>query len=64
MEKNDDGKPAITKVRLRPHLIFVGDQLPTDAQIEAMHEEAHHQCFLANSVKTEIVVEAIAPQYL
>lgn len=61
MEKNKDGKVAITKVRLRPQVTFVGDNPPTDKQVEKMHQEAHHSCFLASSVKTEIVVEVIAP---
>jgi organic hydroperoxide reductase OsmC/OhrA len=61
MEKNEDGNLAITKVRLRPQVTFAGDNSPTREQIETMHEEAHHQCFLANSVKTDIAVEAIAP---
>ncbi len=61
MEKNEDGKLAITKVRLRPQIIFVGDNSPTDKRIQEMHQAAHHSCFIASSVKTEIVVEAIAP---
>lgn len=60
MEKNEDGKLAIMIVRLRPQVIFARDNLPTNQQIEAMHEEAHHHCFLANSVKTKIIVEAIS----
>ncbi|WP_226586770.1 hypothetical protein [Microseira wollei] len=54
------GKLALAKVYLRPQAIFAGDNLPTDKQIEEMHEAAHHSCFLANSVKTEIIVQAIA----
>ncbi len=61
MEKNKDGKVAITKVRLRPQITFIGDNLPTDKQVEEMHQEAHHSCFLASSVKTEIIVEVMAP---
>lgn len=61
MEKDESGKLAITKIRLRPQITFIGDNLPTNQQIEAMHQEAHHQCFLANSVKTEIGIEAIVP---
>lgn len=61
MEKNEDGKLAITQVRLRPQITFTEDNLPTDEQIEALHKEAHHCCFLANSVKAEIVIEAITP---
>jgi len=60
MEKNEDGRLAITKIYLRPEVSFTGDNLPTEQQIKVIHEEAHHSCFLANSVKTEITVEAIA----
>ncbi len=60
MEHNLEGKLAIAKVILRPEIIFAGDNIPTDIQIQLIHEEAHHSCFLANSVKTEIVIEAIA----
>ncbi|WP_341525231.1 OsmC family protein [Nostoc sp. UHCC 0302] len=61
MDKNEDGKLAITKVRLRPQVKFIKDNLPTEEQVEAMHKEAHDSCFLASSVKTVIIVEAIAP---
>lgn len=61
MEKNEDGKLAITKVRLSPEITFAGENLPTDQQIEELHEDAHHNCFLASSVKTAITVEASPP---
>ncbi|PZV11869.1 MAG: peroxiredoxin [Leptolyngbya sp.] len=61
MDNNQDGKLAITMVRLRPQVTFAGNNLPTEQQIQGMHEEAHHSCFLANSVKTTVIVEAIAP---
>jgi organic hydroperoxide reductase OsmC/OhrA len=61
LEKNEEGNLAITQVRLRPQIIFTGDNQPTDQQVQEMHEAAHHHCFLANSVKTQILVEAIAP---
>lgn len=60
MGKNGDNRLAITKVYLRPKVSFIGDNLPTEQRIIAIHEAAHHSCFLASSVKTEIVVEAIA----
>jgi organic hydroperoxide reductase OsmC/OhrA len=40
-------------------VIFAGENLPTAKQIEEMHDEAHHSCFIANSVKTEVIVEAV-----
>ncbi len=57
MDKNEDGKIAITKVYLRPDVKFSGENLPTFKDVEAIHQEAHHSCFLANSVKTEVIVE-------
>ncbi len=55
MEKNADGKLAVTRVELHPKPVFTGDQ-PTDAQLRAMHDLAHAECFIANSVKTQVIV--------
>jgi len=57
MEKNVDGKEAITKVTLRPALVIASEKVPTDETIKKLHHDAHESCFLASSVKTEIVVE-------
>jgi organic hydroperoxide reductase OsmC/OhrA len=53
-----DGKMAMTLVTLHPKVHFSGEHLPTRAQIDAMHHEAHEECFIANSVKTEVRCEA------
>lgn len=58
MEKNEDGKLAITRVVLRPRIRFSGDELPIREQIEKMHHMAHDHCFLANSVRTDIRIES------
>lgn len=52
------GRQGITDVVLRPRIAFSGDRTPTAAEIEALHEAAHDRCFIANSVKTAIRVEA------
>ena len=57
MEKNAEGKLAITRVILRQRLKFSGDNQPTPKDIEEMNHGAHDQCFIANSVKTEVKVE-------
>jgi organic hydroperoxide reductase OsmC/OhrA len=57
MSRNDRNRMAVTSVRLRPKIVFSGDQLPTDADVERLHHGAHEQCFIANSVQTEITVE-------
>jgi len=59
MEKGNDNKISMTKVTLRPHVQFSGDKKPTMQQLEKMHHQSHEQCFIANSVKTEIVTEII-----
>jgi organic hydroperoxide reductase OsmC/OhrA len=59
MEKDNDGKISMTKVTLRPYVQFSGDKKPTMEQLEKMHHQSHEQCFIANSVKTEIVTEII-----
>jgi organic hydroperoxide reductase OsmC/OhrA len=56
LEKNADGKLAITRVELRPSVAFSGDKQPTREQIARMHEQAHKVCFIANSVKSEVSV--------
>jgi len=57
MEKNAEGKEAVTKVTLRPLVVIAGGTAPTDAGIARLHHAAHERCFLANSVRTGIVVE-------
>jgi organic hydroperoxide reductase OsmC/OhrA len=57
LAKNAEGRLAITRVVLRPAVVFSGETSPTAEQTKQMHEQAHHACFIANSVKTEVVVE-------
>jgi organic hydroperoxide reductase OsmC/OhrA len=58
LEKNQKGKLAITRVILRPRIVFGGPTPPTSEQITALHERAHSDCFIANSVTTDVTVEA------
>ncbi|MCX2723806.1 OsmC family protein [Roseibium salinum] len=51
------GRMAITKVVLRPEVTLAGGDEPDPARLSNLHEEAHGICFIANSVKCEIVVE-------
>ena len=57
MEKSTEGKLAITRVVLRPRVVFSGERQPTAEQVDELHHISHAECFIANSVKTEIVVE-------
>jgi organic hydroperoxide reductase OsmC/OhrA len=58
MEVNDAGKEAVTRVTLRPRIVFAGARQPTEAELDALHHQAHEECYLANSVKTAIEVRA------
>ena len=54
MGKNANGKIAVTVVVLNPGTQFALNHRPTEEQIRAMHDKAHAECFIANSVTTEI----------
>jgi organic hydroperoxide reductase OsmC/OhrA len=56
MEKGADGKVRITRVVLRPRIVWDGEA-PDAAALDALHHKAHEACFIANSVTAEVVVE-------
>lgn len=58
LEKRADGKIAMTRVTLWPHVKFGGDRQPDKAAIDDLHHRAHEACFIANSVNTEVTVES------
>lgn len=58
MEKNLDGKEAITVVNLRPMVVLAGGKEATDEILKNLHHEAHENCFLATSVKTDIRIDS------
>jgi organic hydroperoxide reductase OsmC/OhrA len=57
MEKNENGKLAITRVELHPKITFSGEKQPSEQELDEMHHFAHTECFIANSVKTKVTVE-------
>ncbi|WP_428381051.1 OsmC family protein [Nevskia ramosa] len=59
MARDALGKLAMTVVTLKPEVHFSGDQRPSRDDIDQMHHEAHEECFIANSVKTEIRCEPV-----
>lgn len=56
LEKNADGKLAITRVVLHPKIAFGGGNQPAPDLLREMHEFAHRECFIANSVKADVTV--------
>jgi organic hydroperoxide reductase OsmC/OhrA len=55
MEKNEQGRVAITRVELSPRIEFDGEA-PDARTLAAMHHSSHEECFIANSVRTTITV--------
>jgi organic hydroperoxide reductase OsmC/OhrA len=56
MEKNGEGKIAMTKIALRPAITFSLTP-PNAAELAALHHDAHAKCYIANSIRAEVVVE-------
>jgi len=54
--RNDGGGMWVSTVTLNPKITFSGEKLPSATEEEHLHELAHKQCFIANSVKTEVTV--------
>lgn len=57
MEKNAEGKLAITRITLRPRVEFTVDRAPSAEELQSLHNSAHDECYIANSLKSEVVVE-------
>ena len=57
--KNEKLRMAVTKLFLRPKVNFKGDNIPDKTIIDEMHHRAHTECFIANSVLTEIIIEPV-----
>ena len=55
MGKDDRGKIALTRIELSPEIRFAGRD-PAPEELDRLHHEAHERCFIANSLRTEIVV--------
>jgi organic hydroperoxide reductase OsmC/OhrA len=59
MEEIAPGRMAVTKVWLRPDITWQGTA-PDAEQLAQLHHAAHEECFIANSVKTEVIIETPA----
>jgi organic hydroperoxide reductase OsmC/OhrA len=57
LEKGQNGRLMITRVILRPNIVFADDAAPDAETMDRLHASAHRACFIANSVTTTITVE-------
>ncbi len=53
---NDNGKHWISRITLDPQIVWLGE-IPTAEQLAEIHHEAHEVCYIANSIKSEIIVK-------
>lgn len=58
MEKNSNGKLAVTSVDLHPKVTFAPGVEVDAATLKKMHHDAHENCFIAQSVKTLVIVHS------
>jgi organic hydroperoxide reductase OsmC/OhrA len=57
LDKNEAGKMAVTQILLKPKVRFSG-QAPDAAKFQELHNKAHHNCMIGNSLKSKVIVEA------
>lgn len=54
--EDEAGRVAMTRIELRPAIVFGGERQPCADELDALHHAAHARCYIANSLKTEVVV--------
>jgi len=59
MAKNAQGKHVMTVITLKPEVKFSGEKLPTREELQRLHHEAHEECYIANSIRTEVRCEPV-----
>ncbi|OOV86984.1 OsmC family protein [Oceanospirillum linum] len=55
LTKAERGK-VVSRIELHPSITFGGDKQPTEAELDRLHDGAHKNCFIANSIKAEVEV--------
>ena len=58
LDKNPQGKLAVTSVDLHPKVTFAPGVEVDAATLKKMHHDAHEHCFIANSVKSLVIVHS------
>jgi organic hydroperoxide reductase OsmC/OhrA len=58
MTSAGDGKQWISRITLNPTIVWIGNA-PDDEQLAEMHHAAHKGCYIANSIKSEVVVNGV-----
>lgn len=59
LERTPEGRTWMARVTLRPHVTWGTSGPPDPEALAALHHRAHDECFIANSVRTEVVCEPV-----
>jgi organic hydroperoxide reductase OsmC/OhrA len=63
MAKDERGKLFVARVTLNPAIVFSGGKRQSESEIAALHRRSHEECFIANSVRTEVVTAIIPARF-
>ena len=59
MTRNEQGRLWVSVITLHPQITWSGEKQPTAQEVAHLHHLAHEECFIANSIKSEVRVEAV-----
>jgi organic hydroperoxide reductase OsmC/OhrA len=62
MTKNEKGIPWVSSIKLNPKITYSGEKLPAAAEEQRLHHLAHEQCYISNSIRTEVTVGSGQPE--
>lgn len=56
MTPNENGKLFLARITLNPAVVFSGEKAPTADEYAALHHRAHEECYVANSLRSEVIL--------
>lgn len=56
LESSDKKGKEITRIELSPRITFGGDKVPDQKAISRIHTSAHKNCFIRNSITSEVTI--------
>jgi organic hydroperoxide reductase OsmC/OhrA len=64
MTRDERGKLFMSRITLTPMITFSGQNEPQKSDVETLHGRAHDECYVANSIRSEVVIHAQAPVFV
>ena len=56
MASLEDGRQWLATITLDPQIEWIGDA-PTSDEVAELHHNAHKECYIANSIRSDIIVK-------